>query len=64
MYCIIWCIIFVVLKANNLKSFFMTQTIADLQAALENPNNVLNNYWEEVGKGATMLDESILIHLN
>jgi hypothetical protein len=53
-----------VLKANNLKSFFMTQTIADLQAALENPNNVLNNYWEEVGKGATMLDESILIHLN
>ena len=41
-----------------------TITIAALKEALANPYNPLNNYWEEVGQGATILDEAILVHLN
>lgn len=42
----------------------MNQTINLLLEVLKDINNPLHYYWEEVGKGATMLDESFLIHLN
>jgi hypothetical protein len=46
------------------KLIVMNQTITLLINAVEDLNNPLHYYWEEVGRGATMLDECILIHLN
>lgn len=40
------------------------QLIAAFEIALEDINNPLHYYWEEVGRGATQINDGFLIVLN